>query len=84
MLRTKLLTLSAVTAAAALSLTACSPSAQQGGGEGVVACRRIVAKHERLNERVAVRELIKVIVLPCHNSACPPSSCFRSLDSARC
>lgn len=33
MFRKKLLTLSAVTAAAALSLTACSPSAQQGGGE---------------------------------------------------
>ncbi|TFI49287.1 ABC transporter substrate-binding protein, partial [Micrococcus endophyticus] len=34
MFRKNLLTLSAVTAAAALSLTACSPSAQQGGGEG--------------------------------------------------
>ena len=32
MLRTKLLTLSAVTAAAALSLTACAPSSSQGGG----------------------------------------------------
>ena len=31
MLRTKLLTLSAVTAAAALSLTACAPSSSQGG-----------------------------------------------------
>ena len=32
MLRTKLLTLSAVTAAAALSLTACAPSSSQGSG----------------------------------------------------
>ena len=32
MFRKKLLTLSAVTAAAALSLTACSPSAQDDGG----------------------------------------------------